>query len=81
MRGRLQPEDGTAKLGGLENVLTSLKSIERLHIIGCGSAYYSGLAGRYMLEEYAGLPVEVELGSEYRYKKSYPDKESCSFVR
>ena len=78
IRGRLQVEDGTAKLGGLENVLASLKNVERLHIIGCGSAYYAGLVGRYMLEEYAGLPVEVELGSEYRYKKSYPDKKAAA---
>jgi len=78
IRGRLFAENGTAKLGGLENVLTSLKQIERLHIIGCGSAYYAGLVGRYMLEEYARLPVEVELGSEYRYKKTYPDKKAAA---
>jgi len=78
IRGRLFMENGTAKLGGLENVLTSLKQVERLHIIGCGSAYYAGLVGRYMLEEYARLPVEVELGSEYRYKKTYPDKKAAA---
>ncbi|HMO82988.1 MAG TPA: glutamine--fructose-6-phosphate transaminase (isomerizing), partial [Candidatus Paceibacterota bacterium] len=77
IRGRLLLENGTAKLGGLETVFSSLKNIERLHIVGCGSAYYAGLVGRSMLEEYARLPVEVELGSEYRYKKIYPDKKAA----
>ena len=76
LRGRLNVEEGTAKLGGLDSIAAKLKHIERLHIIGCGSAYYAGEVGRYMLEEYAHIPVEVELGSEYRYKKTYPDKKA-----
>ncbi len=77
IRGRLLPEKGRAKLGGLESVLAEIATLHRLQIVGCGSAYYAGQVGRYMLEEYAGLPVEVELGSEYRYKKNYPDKKSA----
>ena len=77
IRGRLQIDKGRAKLGGLEAVLDQLAAVNRLVIIGCGSAYYAGQVGRYMLEEYAGLPVEVELGSEYRYKRNLPDKNSA----
>ena len=77
LRGRLMPERGRAKLGGLEGVLDTLTKLNRLVIVGCGSAYYAGEVGRYMLEEYAGLPVEVELGSEYRYKRNLPDKNSA----
>ena len=77
IRGRLLVEKGRAKLGGLEPVLEELADLNRLMIIGCGSAYYAGQVGRYMLEEYANLPVEVELGSEYRYKKNIPDKKSA----
>lgn len=77
IRGRLIIEKGRAKLGGLEGVLSNLTSINRLVIVGCGSAYYAGQVGRYMLEEYAGLPVEVELGSEYRYKRNLPDPNSA----
>jgi glutamine---fructose-6-phosphate transaminase (isomerizing) len=78
LRGRLKMDTGEAKLGGLESIAHRLKNIQRLHIIGCGSAYYAGQVGRYMLEEYARLPVEVELGSEYRYKKAYPDKRALA---
>lgn len=69
LRGRLIVEKGLAKLGGLESVTKELEKIDRIIIVACGTAYYAGLVGEYMLEEYAGIPVEVELGSEFRYRK------------
>ena len=69
LRGRLIPEQGMARLGGLEAVAGRLGEMERIIIVGCGTAYYAGLTGEYMLEEFSGLPVEVELGSEFRYRK------------
>lgn len=77
IRGRLLLENGKAKLGGLEGIAGKLAALHRLVIIGCGSAYYAGQVGRYMFEEYAGMPTEVELGSEYRYKKNLPDRNSA----
>lgn len=68
LRGRLIPEKGMAKLGGLESVAKELEKVERIIIVACGTAYYAGLIGEYMLEEFAGIPVEVELGSEFRYR-------------
>lgn len=68
LRGRLIEAEGRAKLGGLEDVADRLKAVERIIIVGCGTAYYAGLTGEYMLEEFAGIPVEVELGSEFRYR-------------
>ena len=68
LRVRLIPEKGMAKLGGLEAVAKELANIERIIIVACGTAYYAGLIGEYMLEEFAGIPVEVELGSEFRYR-------------
>lgn len=73
-RGRLIADKGLVKLGGLESVAERLRSIKRIVIVGCGTAYYSGLVGEYMLEEYAGIPVEVEIGSEFRYRKPLLDK-------
>lgn len=71
IRGRLlHDEFRLIKLGGLEPVLGELQDLDRLTIVGCGSAYYAGMIGKYILEEYAGLPVDVELGSEYRYKRT-----------
>ncbi len=77
IRGRLIPEDGLAKLGGLESVTEKLKEINRLIIVACGTARYAGLVGEYMIEEYAGIPVEVDMGSEFRYRKPIIDKKTA----
>lgn len=69
LRGRLVFDFGTAKLGGVETVKEKLKKIEGIKIIACGTSYYSGLIGKYMLEEYAGIPTEVDFASEFRYRK------------
>ncbi len=78
IRGRIILEEGLAKLGGLEVVdQERLRNIERLIFIACGTASYAGLVGEYMLEEYAGIPVEVELGSEFRYRKPIVDSRTA----
>lgn len=76
-RGRLLPEEGLAKLGGLEAVKDRLRDIERLVIVACGTASYAGQIGEYMLEEYAGIPVESDIGSEFRYRKPILDKKTA----
>lgn len=68
IRGRVLVSEGRVKLGGLESVLPELRDIQRLTIVGCGSACFAGRIGQWMLETYAGLPTEVEIGSEYRYR-------------
>jgi glucosamine--fructose-6-phosphate aminotransferase (isomerizing) len=54
-----------------------IKEINRLIIIACGTAYYAGLAGEYMLTEYAGLPTRTDLASEFRYRKPILDKKTA----
>jgi len=74
IRGRINLEEGKAVLGGLTDVKGELRNINRLHICACGSAYLAGKVGAYMLEEYAGVPVEIEFGSEMRYRKPIFEK-------
>lgn len=76
--GRLIKEEGLVKLGGLESVEDGLDEIKRLVIIGCGTAYLSGAVGEYMIEEYSGLPVEVEFASEFRYRKPILSKKTAA---
>ena len=66
--GRALPERNLIKLGGLESVLGQLKYIDRIVIVACGTAYYAGLVGEYLIEELAGIPVEVQLASEFKYR-------------
>jgi glucosamine--fructose-6-phosphate aminotransferase (isomerizing) len=42
---------------------------QNIHIIACGTSFHSGLVAKYWLEEYAGIPCQVEVASEYRYRK------------
>ncbi len=69
LRGRIIVEDGRAVLGGLASVEERLRSIERLTLVACGTASYAAMIGEYMLEEYAGIPTEVAIASEFRYRK------------
>lgn len=73
IRGRLIPEKGRAKLGGLDAVAERLSRVNHLTIAACGSAYYAGLVGKYLLETYARIPVSIELASEYRYR-AHPER-------
>jgi glucosamine--fructose-6-phosphate aminotransferase (isomerizing) len=66
--GRARPEQGLVKLGGLEGVLRQLQHVDRIVIVACGTSYYAGLVGEYLIEELAGIPVEVHYASEFKYR-------------
>ncbi len=68
MRGRLLLDEGTAKLGGIQYELQSLINANRVVITACGTSWHAALLGEYMLEEFLGIPVEVEYASEFRYR-------------
>lgn len=74
MRGRIS-EDGVVKLGGLNDVMDKILNARRFIITACGTSWHAGLVGKYMLEKYAEVPVEVDYASEFRYRKPviFPD--------
>jgi len=76
--GRLMIEEGNVKLGGLDAIQAKLRKISRLILVACGTASYAARVGEYMLEEYAGLPTEVDIGSEFRYRKPVVDKTAAA---
>lgn len=69
LRGRILHEEGLANLGGLRAVEDRLRHAKRIILSACGTAYYAACVGKYMIEEYAGLPTEVDVASEFRYRK------------
>ena len=69
LRGRLIGERGTARLNGLNLTSEDCRAIRRVVIVACGTSWHSGLVGRELIEELAGLPVQVEYASEYRYRR------------
>ncbi len=68
-RGRLEPGEGVPKLGGIMPVWEGLKKCRHLVIVACGTSYYAGCVGRYLFEKLTEIDVEVELASEFRYRK------------
>jgi len=68
-RGRIVESEGVSKLGGLEPVMERLKNVKKMIIVSCGTSYYAGLLGRYIFESLTALHVEVEVASEFRYRK------------
>ena len=73
MRGRIDPTDGTAHLGGIEDYMNRIRGANRIYITACGTSWHAGLIGKYLIEEYAGIPVHVEYASEFRYRKPIID--------
>lgn len=72
-RGRLLPDEGSARLGGITMPDEDLLKIRRIVITACGTSWHSALLGELMLEELARIPVEVEYASEFRYKNPILD--------
>jgi len=72
LRGRLLFGEGTARLGGLNLDADACQEIRRIVIVACGTSWHSGLVGRQIIEELAGIPVDVEYASEYRYRRQIP---------
>ncbi len=70
MRGRLLVEQKKVKLGGIENFLDKILSAKNIILTACGTSWHACLAGEYLLEEFVGLPVEVEYASEFRYRQT-----------
>jgi len=69
LRGRLQFEQGGARLNGLNLSPEQCAAIRRIVILGCGTSWHAGLVGRHLIQELAGIPVVVEYASEYRYSR------------
>jgi glutamine---fructose-6-phosphate transaminase (isomerizing) len=68
-RGRLRQDSSEIVLGGLLDVFPKITGAGRIIIIGCGTSWHAGLIGKYLIEEFALIPVEVEYASEFRYRK------------
>ncbi|MCF6148019.1 MAG: glutamine--fructose-6-phosphate transaminase (isomerizing) [Candidatus Kuenenia sp.] len=76
MRGRIDGDKGSIKLGGLTNCEKDLLAVKRIVIVACGTSWHAGLVGEYMLEELVRIPVEVEYASEFRYRNPVLEKDT-----
>jgi glucosamine--fructose-6-phosphate aminotransferase (isomerizing) len=67
-RGRIAPETGNVVLPDVSLDPSIVKSIERVVLVACGTAYHAAMLTRVMIERLAGIPAETDLGSEFRYR-------------
>ncbi|HEY3279477.1 MAG TPA: glutamine--fructose-6-phosphate transaminase (isomerizing) [Gemmatimonadales bacterium] len=68
LRGRLLFEEGTARLNGLKLPPDEAAKVQRIVLLGCGTSWHAALAGRDIIESLAGVPVQAEYASEFRYR-------------
>jgi glucosamine--fructose-6-phosphate aminotransferase (isomerizing) len=68
LRGRVLREEGSVHFDGWPFSDAEVKALDRVWILACGTSWHSGLAGKWMIESLAKIPVEVELASEFRYR-------------
>jgi len=80
LRGRLNHEEGTVRLDGLLEYTNQLKNSSRIIITACGTSWHSALIGEYLIEELAGIAVEVEYASEFRYRSPIINEGDIVFV-
>jgi glucosamine--fructose-6-phosphate aminotransferase (isomerizing) len=67
-RGRMLANEGLIKMAGIDDHLTKFLNANRIIIVACGTSWHAGLVAEYLFEDIARIPVEVEYGSEFRYR-------------
>jgi len=71
--GRVDFETGKVTLGALNLSAGDFAGIERIHLLACGTSWHAALVGKFLIEELVRVPVEVDYGSEYRYRDPIVD--------
>lgn len=72
IRGKYSLEDGKILLSEFDSI--NFNKISRIHIVACGTSWHAGLVGKFYIEKFARIPVEVDIASEYRYRDNIIDK-------
>ncbi|MBI5585763.1 MAG: glutamine--fructose-6-phosphate transaminase (isomerizing) [Deltaproteobacteria bacterium] len=72
-RGRISPETGEVALSEFGLSDRELQEVRRIIVVACGTSWHAGLVAKFLLEEYLRIPVDVDYGSEYRYRNPIID--------
>ena len=78
--GRLSADTGRVYLEEIAISEADLRNIDKVVLIACGTSWHAGLVGKFLIEHFAGLPVEVDYGSEYRYRDFIVDEHTLVVV-
>lgn len=72
--------DGDIRIDELKMTEEEFRKISKIHIVACGSSYHAGVTGKYVIEDIARVPVEVDLASEFRYRDPIIDENALVMV-
>ena len=78
--GRVSQDSGRVFLEEMKITEAQLAAIERVTILACGTSWHAGLVGKFMIEQLARVPVEVDYGSEYRYRDPIVSRNTLAIV-
>ena len=76
MLGRISQETGEVFLDKMEITTAEFRNFRNIKIVACGTSWHAGLAGKFMIERLAAVPVEVDYGSEFRYRDPIVDEKT-----
>ena len=80
LSGRISQDNSAVVLDELKWTKEYVNSFSRVFIVACGTAYHAGLVGKYYIENLARIPVEVDIASEFRYRKPIIDDSTLTIV-
>jgi len=80
MRGRFSLEEGEVNLEEFSMTVDDLRKMNKIFLVACGTSLHAALVGKYMLEDIAGIPSEVDIASEFRYRNPIIPDDSLVIV-
>ena len=80
IRGRFSIETGEVNLDEFGLSSEGIQKIKKIYIVACGTSWHAALAGKYMIEEFSRMPVEVDVASEFRYRNPLIGSENLMIV-
>jgi len=80
MTGRLAKDNSGVEFEELKWIKEDVTAIKKIAIVACGTAYHAGIVGKYLIENLARIPVEVDVASEFRYRSPLIDDQTLTIV-
>jgi glucosamine--fructose-6-phosphate aminotransferase (isomerizing) len=78
--GRVSQDTGLVFLDEMKLTDDDFRSVNKIQLLACGTSWHAGLVGKFLLEQFAGIPTEVDYGSEYRYRSPIVDDKTLTIV-
>jgi glucosamine--fructose-6-phosphate aminotransferase (isomerizing) len=78
--GRVSQDTGLVFLDEMKLTDDDFRAVDKVQLLACGTSWHAGLVGKFLLEQLAGIPTEVDYGSEYRYRSPIVDNKTLTVI-